>query len=205
MFTGIVGHIGRFRGFRQGKKEMAVEAPGLGPGIAVGDSVAVNGVCLSVIRKDGGVLFFNLSRETLDCSTMGILRPGAEMNLETPLTLAAPLGGHLVSGHVDFTSRLLRLVPKKPGRRLVFSLPSAFKPYFVTKGSVAVDGVSLTVAALEPASFEVEIIPLTLEKTSLGRLKGGDVVNVECDMIGKYVYNWITRTQKSSSRTEPYG
>lgn len=192
MFTGIITHTGQFRGYRKGRAELALEAPGLVGRVAIGDSVAVDGVCLTVIRRDARLVFFNLSRETLDHSTLGTLRAGGAVNLELPLTLAAPLGGHLVSGHVDFRAKLLKSTPRKPGRRLEFSLAREFRPYFIPKGSAAVNGVSLTVAALGPSSFEVEVIPVTLEKTNLGRLKPGGAANVECDMVGKYVYNWIT-------------
>ena len=196
MFTGIIAHSGLFRGYRQGKKEMALEAAELAGRLAVGDSLAVNGVCLSLVRVEARFLVFNLSRETLDRTTLGRLRPGQELNLELPLTLAAPLSGHLVSGHVDFKARLLRSTPRKPGKRLTFSLPHEFRPYFIPKGSVAVNGVSLTVAALSQTAFEVEIIPITLEKSNLRALRAGEEVNVECDMVGKYVYNWITQTKK---------
>jgi riboflavin synthase len=196
MFTGIITHEGLFRGYRKGRAELALETPGLVGRVAVGDSVAVDGVCLTVIRKDARLIFFNLSRETLDRSTLGALRAGSAVNLELPLTLAAPLGGHLVSGHIDFAAKLLKSTPRKPGRRLEFSLAHEFRPYFISKGSAAVNGVSLTVAALGSSSFEVEVIPVTLEKTNLGRLKPGDKANVECDMVGKYVYNFISSRKK---------
>jgi riboflavin synthase len=196
MFTGIITHEGLFRGYRKGRAELALETPGLVGRVAVGDSVAVDGVCLTVIRKDARLIFFNLSRETLDRSTLGALRAGSAVNLELPLTLAAPLGGHLVSGHIDFAAKLLKSTPRKPGRRLEFSLAHEFRPYFISKGSATVNGVSLTVAALGSSSFEVEVIPVTLEKTNLGRLKPGDRANVECDMVGKYVYNFISSRKK---------
>jgi len=196
MFTGIIAHSGLFKGYRQGKKELTVEAPDLAGRLTAGDSVAINGVCLSVIRKDRRFLFFNLSRETLDRTSLGTLRTGEELNLELPLTLSSPLSGHLLAGHVDFKAKLLRLTPRQPGKRLTFSLPPEFKPYFIPKGSVAINGVSLTIAALSPGSFEVELIPITLERSNLCRLRTGNEVNVECDMIGKYVYNWITQTNK---------
>lgn len=201
MFTGIITHSGVFKAYRQGKKEIAVEALGLAPRLAVGDSVAVNGVCLSIIRKDHLLLFFNLSQETLGLTNLGSLRSGVKLNLELPLTLSSPLSGHLVTGHVDFKTRLCRAIPRKPGKRLVFSLPREFTPYVIPKGSIAVNGVSLTVAALGKASFEVELIPITLEKSNLGDLRPGEEVNVECDMIGKYVYNWITLGNREKSRT----
>ena len=193
MFTGIIHHSGVFKGFRLGKKEMAVEAPTIPAQIGTGESVNVSGVCLSLIRRENRILFFNLSQETLQRTTLGVLRPGAALNLELPLSLSSFLSGHLVAGHVDFTAKVLKIVPRKPGQRLTLSLPREFRPYFIPKGSVAVNGVSLTVASLGPSSFEVELIPITLEKSNLTGLRAGDEVNVECDMIGKYVYNWTTQ------------
>jgi len=189
MFTGIISHRGTFKGYRRAKMEMILEAPGFVRRLSVGDSVSVDGVCLSVVRKDSRRLFFNLSRETLALTTLGSLRPGTEVNLELPLTPSSLLGGHLVSGHVDYKARLLRSVPRAPGKRLVFSLPPEFRPYIILKGSVALNGVSLTIAEVGPTSFEVELIPITLAESDLGAVKPGDEVNVECDMIGKYAYN----------------
>ena len=191
MFTGIITRQGTFRGFRQGRKEMLVEAPGFAAKLAAGESVAVNGVCLSLLASDRDGLRFNLSRETLEKTTFGALRPGDRLNLELPLTLASPLSGHLISGHVDAVSKVLKVSSRPPGKRVTLSFPPALRPYFIPKGSVAVDGVSLTIAALGPSSFEVELIPLSLEGSNLGLLRGGAAVNLECDMIGKYVYNWL--------------
>ena len=191
MFTGIIGHQGLFGGFRRGRQEFLVEAPELAGRLRPGDSVSVNGVCLSLLGADGGALRFNLSRETLDRTTLGGLGPRARLNLELPLTLETPLGGHLVSGHVDAVGKVLRVAERRPGRRLTVSFPRDLKPFFVPKGSVAVDGVSLTVASLGPSSLDVELIPLTLEGTNLGSLRAGAAVNIECDMVGKYVYNWL--------------
>lgn len=191
MFTGIITHSGEFGGYRRGKMELGVRAAGIADKVGPGDSVAVDGVCLTVIRVEGGTLVFDLSRETRDRTTLGALRPGTRLNLELPLTLAAPLGGHMVTGHIDTTAKLVRSVPRRPGRRLVFTLPPAERPFFIPKGSVAVNGASLTVAALGPATFEVEIIPATLERSNLAGLRPGSAVNVECDMIGKYVYNFL--------------
>jgi len=193
MFTGIIQHAGVFKGFRLGKNEMAVEAPTIPVQIGTGESINVDGVCLSLIRRENRTLFFNLSRETLERTTLGALRPKAALNLELPLSLSSFLSGHLVTGHVDFKAKVLRMTARKPGKRLTLSLPGEFKPYFIPQGSVAVNGVSLTVASLRPASFEIELIPVTLEKSNLTGLRTGDRVNVECDMIGKYVYNWITQ------------
>ncbi len=197
MFTGIISHQGRFRGFRQGRSEILVEAPGVAPRIAPGDSVAVNGVCLTLTGTHRDALAFDLSRETLAKTTLGSLKPGDRLNLELPLTLAAPLSGHMVSGHVDAVGTVVRVSSRPPGKRLSVSFPAALRPFFVPKGSVAVDGVSLTVAALGPSSFEVELIPTTLAATNMGALRAGARVNLECDMIGKYVYNWLSRGHKA--------
>jgi riboflavin synthase len=192
MFTGIVQYAGKFVGFREGRTEMAVEAVIPAGKIGHGGSVAVDGVCLSLVKAEGRTLVFNLAQETLARTTLGGLRPGARLNLELPLTLADPLGGHLMSGHIDFTTKTVSVTPKRPGRRLVFSLPAAQRKFFIPKGSVGINGVSLTVAALGPATFEVELIPVTLDKSNLTDLRAGDAVNIECDMIGKYVYNFTS-------------
>lgn len=196
MFTGIVSHQGRFIGYRRGRSEMALEAPGLAAKLAAGDSVAVNGVCLTLVGADRDALRFDLSRETMAKSTLGALQAGACLNLELPLTLAAPLSGHLVSGHVDGVGTVARTSSRPPGKRLAVSFPAALRPFFVPKGSVAVDGVSLTIASLGPSSFEIELIPTTLATTNMGDLRGGSRVNLECDMVGKYVYNWLSQGHK---------
>ena len=197
MFTGIISHQGRFRGFRKGRSEMAVEAAGLAGKLAVGDSVAVNGVCLTLTGGDRGVLRFDLSAETLAGTTLGSLKAGDRLNLELPLTLAAPLGGHLVSGHVDGVGSVVRVSARPPGKRLALSFPPELRPFLVAKGSVAVDGASLTVASLGPSSFEVALVPTTLAATNLGALRPGAKVNLECDMLGKFVYKWLSRGHKT--------
>lgn len=197
MFTGIISHQGIFRGYRGGRAEIAVEAPGLAARIAAGGSVAVDGVCLSLAGAGGDELRFDLSRETLAKTTLGALRPGDRLNLELPLTLAAPVGGHLVSGHIDGVGKVLRVSARAPGKRLAVSFPAALRPYLVPKGSVAVGGASLTIASIGASSFEVELIPLTLSGTNLGALRAGARVNLECDMVGKYVYNWLSKARAS--------
>jgi riboflavin synthase len=196
MFTGIINHLGLFKGYRQGKQEIAVEAPSLSLRLEVGDSLAVNGVCLTLIKKEKKDLFFNLSQETLQRTNLGALKPRDPLNLELPLTLSSGLSGHLVTGHVDSRGKVLRMVGKKPGKRLTVSFPPELRRYFIPKGSVALNGVSLTIAALGPTSFEVELIPLTLKNTNLAGLRGGDELNIECDIIGKYVYNWMTQRNR---------
>lgn len=192
MFTGIIVSTGLFKGYRRGRHEMQLEAADLAPKLEPGASLAVNGVCLSLVSKDKGALAFDLSQETLGRTNLGALRPGARLNLELPLTLGSLVGGHLVSGHVDAVGKVVRLAEKRPGKRLLISFPSGLRPYFIPKGSVAVNGVSLTIAALGAATLEAELIPLTLNGTNLGGLRSGDPVNLECDMVGKYAYNWYS-------------
>jgi riboflavin synthase len=189
MFTGIISHLGTFKAYGRGKQELHITAPALAAQIDRGDSLAVNGACLSLVRRESGILVFDLSRETLRLTNLGGLRPGEKLNLELPLTLESPLSGHLVAGHVDGRGRVLRSVPRETGKRMTISFPKQIRPFFIPKGSIAVNGVSLTVAALGASSFEVEIIPMTLKNSNLGSLSPGREVNLECDMIGKYVYN----------------
>jgi riboflavin synthase len=196
MFTGIIQWLGAFQGYRQGRREMAVAAPALFPDLGVGESIAVNGVCLSLTRREGNVLFFDLSRETLDKTNLGSLRSGAKLNLEPPLSLQSLLSGHLITGHIDGRGRVLRVAERGPGRRLVISFPRELRPYFIPKGSVAINGVSLTIADLGPSSLDLEIIPLTVEKSNLDDLRPGQEVNLECDILGKYVYNWLERRNR---------
>jgi riboflavin synthase len=191
MFTGIIQAAGIFRGFRDAGREMLIDAPAVAERLAIGGSLAVDGVCLTLVRKEKGRLVFNPAKETLARTEFQNRRVGDPLNLECPLTLADPLGGHLVTGHVDFSAPVKRLSSRPPGRRLVISLPREFRPFIVAQGSVALNGVSLTVAAVGTDTFETELIPATLETTNLSRLRAGSTVHVECDLIGKYVYNFF--------------
>lgn len=197
MFTGIITHQGTFAGYRRGRQELVIEAAGLADKIHPGDSLAVNGVCLSLLGAERGSLRFNLSEETLSLTNLGTLKPRERLNLELPLTLASPLSGHLVSGHVDAVGKILRTAERSPGRRITLSFPREVRPFLVPKGSVAVNGVSLTIASLGPSSMDIELIPLTLARTNLGGLRAGAAVNLECDIIGKYVYNYLVKDRKT--------
>jgi len=190
MFTGIISFSGRFKTYSLSKQEMSLEAPELQSVMEIGESLAVNGVCLSLIRVEKSVLAFNLSTETLQKTTLGSLRFGQRLNLERPLTLSQPLSGHLVTGHVDGCGKIVNIQSRKNGKRFTVSFPDDLKPFMIPKGSIALDGVSLTIAALHPSLLEVEIIPITLSSTNLNEWKSGQNVNIECDIIGKYVYNW---------------
>ncbi|MGD1009979.1 MAG: riboflavin synthase [Candidatus Aminicenantales bacterium] len=197
MFTGIITHQGLFSGYRRGRQKLLIEAPGLTDKLRPGDSVSVDGVCLSLLGAEKGSLRFNLSLETIDRTTLGVLKHHDRVNLELPLTLASPLSGHLVTGHVDAVGKILRTAERRPGRRITVSFPKRIRPFLVPQGSVAVNGVSLTIASLGPSSMDIELIPLTLEGTNLGGLRAGASVNLECDIIGKYVYNWLVKGQKA--------
>jgi len=156
----------------------------------------VNGVCLTAEEVKGREVSFHLSRETLERTNLGRLRPGEEVNLEPPLKVGEELGGHLVLGHVDGVGR----VDRREGEKIWFSAPPEVLPYLVPKGSVAVDGVSLTVVGLAPPLFSVALIPYTLERTNLGRRKPGDEVNLEADILAKTVARLMEPYRKSLAR-----
>jgi len=195
MFTGIVEELGRVRSLedRAGAARLVVDCATVNRDSSVGDSVAVNGVCLTAVEVAGEALSFDLARETLDRSTLGGLRAGDPVNLERPLTLATRLGGHLVQGHVDGVAAV-RLVDRNGAEASIrIALPSSLRPYVVEKGSIAVDGVSLTVTVVDDEGFEVALIPHTLAATTLGERGPGDGVNLEADVVAKYVENLARR------------
>jgi len=190
MFTGIINHLGYFKEYGLGKTVLSIEAPSVTSKLAIGESLAINGVCLSLIKKEKNILSFNISEETYHHTNLGCLRRKDMLNLELPVTLSTPLSGHMVTGHVDTTGKILKIVLSGKGKRFTFSFPEKLRFYFVPKGSVCINGISLTIAAISSLSFEIELIPITLENTNLGFLRAGDTVNIESDIIGKYVYNW---------------
>jgi riboflavin synthase len=152
-----------------------------------GASIAVNGVCLTVVDLDGSSFSADVMQETLQRSSLGALRPGDAVNLERPLALSDRLGGHLVQGHVDGTGEIRERIPGEHWELVRVSLPAALRQYVVEKGSITVDGVSLTVVDVDEDSFRVSLIPTTLELTTLGRKGIGDPVNLEVDIVAKYV------------------
>lgn len=196
MFTGIITHIGIFREYRTGKQEIAIEAGEIASRLEINDSLAVNGVCLSLTRKEKTILCFDLSKETLSQTSLGSLHRGDRLNLELSLTLSSPLSGHLVTGHIDSTGKVMAIQKRGAGKRMTISFPPDLRSFLILKGSVAIEGVSLTIAELKSLSFEVELIPITMNNSNLGLLKPGNTVNIECDIIGKYVYNWLSKTKK---------
>ncbi len=194
MFSGLVEEMGRVRRVEHDgdRARLAIEAALTAEGSGIGASVAINGVCLTVIEADDRTLAFDVAPETLRVTALGTLRPGDPVNLERPLRLGDRVGGHLVTGHIDGVGTLQAVTPAGEGRELTITLPSpALEPYLVTKGSVAVDGVSLTVASLIPAGFRVAIIPHTAQITTLGLKGPGAKVNLEMDLIGKYLHRLV--------------
>jgi len=190
MFTGIVLATGRLVAAvaKGGDLELGIDAAALGPGrLAVGDSVSVEGVCLTVTRLDGAVFYADVSRETLAKTTLGTLKHGARVNLEPSLRAGDPLGGHLVSGHVDAVGTLISAQEDARSWRLQFELPVALMRYVAPKGSICVSGVSLTVNEVGGRRFDVNIIPHTREATTLGELRAGAMANIEIDTIARYI------------------
>jgi riboflavin synthase len=189
VFSGIVEERGRVRslGPDPAGPRLEVESRTAAADAAVGASVAVDGVCLTVVALDDDVMAFDLTGETLARTSLGRLRPGDGVNLERPVTLATRLSGHLVQGHVDGVGEVTEVVPEGEGVRMTIRPPDGLGRWLVEKGSVAVDGVSLTVAALRDDSFEVALVPHTLEVTTLGDRRRGDPVNLEMDVLAKYV------------------
>ena len=194
MFTGIVEELGEVARLarRQGAWRLTVKADRVPEGSEPGGSLAVNGVCLTVAERGGSFLTFDLGPETLGVTALGDLTAGDPVNLERPLALGAPLGGHLVLGHVDGVGTVVTAAAEGDTVRLRIALGDpTLERYLVPRGSVAVDGVSLTVAALHPGAFEVMLIPHTLAVTTLGRRRAGARVNLEMDVIGKYLYRFF--------------
>jgi riboflavin synthase len=195
LFTGIVEELGALvvSDDLGTAARFTVRGPLVTSDARHGDSIAVNGVCLTVVEVGGDTFTADVMKETLDRSSLGALRAGDPVNLERAATLATRLGGHLVQGHVDGTARLLERVPDEHWEVVRFSLPAALGRYVVEKGSITVDGVSLTVSAVDAESFSVSLIPTTLGVTTLGKKDAGDLVNLEVDVVAKYVEKLLER------------
>lgn len=189
MFTGIVRELGTVEAVdvAPGGARIRLAAPAAAAAAAAGDSVALNGVCLTVTAVEGGCLAFDAVPETLSRTSLAGLGAGDRVNVEPALRAGEPLGGHIVQGHVDGVGRVRALAAEGDGARLTVEAPPQLLRYCVEKGSIAVEGVSLTVAALLPDAFEVALVPHTLGATTLGLLRPGDTVNLEADVLAKYV------------------
>ena len=193
MFSGIVAAIGRIAHLQPLEKglRLTVEATGLDlSDVAIGDSIAHDGVCLTVIEKAGGAYKVDVSRETLDC-TVGLDAPG-EVNLEKALRLSDRLGGHLVTGHVDGVGEVLKFEPIGESHDLVIRAPQPLAKYIARKGSITVNGVSLTVNRVDKTDFSINLIPHTVAMTTLRQLKPGSRVNLEIDLIARYVERMLS-------------
>jgi riboflavin synthase len=199
MFTGIILATGRVASLTEkgGDLELGVDAPQLDlDRVAIGDSISVQGACLTVTRKEGTCFYADVSRETMAKTTLGALRAGSRVNLEPSLRAGDALGGHWVSGHVDAVGKLAALVQDARSWRLEFELPMSLMRFVAAKGSICIDGVSLTVNHVGGRRFGVNIIPHTLQATTLGGLEVDDGVNVEIDVVARYLDRLMTKTEE---------
>ena len=190
MFTGIIQAIGTIARVepRSGDTRLVIDATGLDMAdVAIGDSICVSGVCLTAVAIDASTFAADVSIETLSCTTLGMLKSGDCVNLEKSLRLADRLGGHLVSGHVDGVGQVVAVEPDARSQRWVFEVPSALSRYIAAKGSVCIDGVSLTVNEVAANRFGVNLIPHTIGATTFQDKRVGDAVNIEVDLIARYV------------------
>ena len=196
MFTGIVRERGRVVAAEQGKNgqgvSLRIEAPATAAATKPGDSIAVAGCCLTATAVENGSLAFNAVPETIARSNLGRLAEGAEVNLEPALRVGEPLGGHFVQGHIDGLGRVRSLEPEGEGARLRLELGRELLRYCAVKGSLAVYGVALTIAALDDETVEIALVPFTLQETTLSALGLGDEVNVEVDLLAKYAERLAT-------------
>jgi riboflavin synthase len=196
MFSGLIAYLGTVAALERdprGGVRLRVDAPGaVAEGVAPKDSVAIGGVCLTVVEHDATSMSFDVVPETLERSALGALAVGSPVNVELSLRLGDRLGGHLVYGHVDATARIAAKIPEGQGHRLSIETPPAMARFVVEKGYVAVDGVSLTVAAVRDGRFEIALIPETSARTTLGSKGPGDVVNLEIDPIARYALSAAT-------------
>lgn len=197
MFTGIIVATGGVTSLTEkgGDLELGIDAAGLDLArIALGDSVSVQGACLTVTRLEGTRFFADVSRETMAKTTLGGLSAGSRVNLEPSLRAGDALGGHWVSGHVDAVGKLRAVVQDARSWRMEFELPGSLMRFVAPKGSICVNGVSLTVNTVEGRCFDVNIIPHTHQVTTLGELRPGDGVNIEIDVVARYLDRLMTRT-----------
>ena len=203
MFTGLVTEVGQVvaLAMRSGGAVLKVRAPGAAAGASTGDSIAVDGACLTVTARNGHDLSFDLSGETLGATTLGAARTGRKVNIEPALAAGARLGGHMVTGHVDAVGRIAEVSAEGMATRLTVEAPPEVMRLLVDKGSVAVDGVSLTVAGLMEArgAFGLVIVPHTARETTIAQRRPGDRVNLETDIIGKYVWSYLNKGSQSPS------
>lgn len=192
MFTGLIESVGELVAreiFEHGER-LHITAP-IADALSVGDSISTSGVCLTVTALTSSAWSVDVSPETLRVTTLGKIEPGRLVNVERPLRVGASLGGHFVQGHVDGVGSLVDVAEEGEFHRITVSYPAVLAPFMVSKGAIAVDGVSLTIADLRNGEFDVQIVPHTWRATALQRARVGDPVNLECDMLGKYVIRFL--------------
>ena len=204
MFTGIVEELGEVVAVEPltDASRLTVRGPLVTSDAGHGDSISVNGVCLTVVSNDGGAFTADVMSETLKRSSLGALVPGSPVNLERAVRVSDRLGGHVVQGHVDGTGEILSVTPDEHWTVVRVALPDGLGRYVVEKGSITIDGVSLTVSAIEDAWFEVSLIPTTLGLTTLGAKGPGDPVNLEVDVIAKHVEKLLQSGLRPAGTTE---
>ncbi|AJD28815.1 riboflavin synthase [Clostridium botulinum] len=193
LFTGIVEEVGRILKIEEGKDFLHISIEGskvLNP-LNIGESVAVNGVCLTVTSFNSNSFTADVMTETLNKSSLGTLSKGSLVNLERAVTLNKPLGGHIVSGHIDGTGEIINMKKEGIATLLEIKAKENLLKYMIPKGSVALDGVSLTLVDIKGKSFTVSLIPHTIEETILVNKNIGDIINIECDVLGKYIYKFM--------------
>ncbi len=204
MFTGIIEQTGTLVSLtdRGGVRRITVEAPGIASRLREGDSLGVSGVCLTALDPDATYFHADLAQETLDRTSLGSLAAGARVNLELPTAAGSPLGGHIVQGHVDSTGEFLSLEALGDDNWwLRIRVPAELDPFLVYKGSIAIDGISLTIAAIEGDALSVTIIPHTYRNTTLGTYRPGARVNIECDILAKHVEKLLRKLDLKTGLT----
>lgn len=202
MFTGLIEEMGVVQAIRRegGVTKLAISGKGVRTDLSIGDSIAVDGTCLTVTMVQDGLFEVDLTDETLIRTTLGDLGPPDQVNLERPCRISDRLGGHIVTGHTDGVGTILEIRESGGTWWFAFSYPEALRPLLVEKGSVAVDGISLTVAGLSDVSFGIAVIPHTYRHTTLGTKRVGQRVNLEADLLGKYVIRYLEGLQASGRR-----
>jgi len=197
MFTGLVQAVGtlRSREPRGGDLRLRIEAGSMPMDVQLGESIAVSGVCLTVVDFDATGFSADVSNETLACTTLGALRDGAPVNLERALRASDRLGGHLVSGHVDGVGRVASIEPDARSQRWRIAAPAALQRYFAAKGSVCVDGVSLTINGVDPEGFDVNLVPHTVAHTAFASVGVGASVNIEVDVLARYIERMLEKRE----------
>lgn len=201
MFTGLIENVGRVEAVTRDASGIRITlATPLASELVPGESVSINGVCLTATHLDGARMHADIGPETARVTTLGTLQPGQPVNLERSMRADSRFGGHFVQGHVDGVGELRSVRAEGDARWLTIRFPAALAPFIVRKGSIAVDGISLTVAELRDAEFDVMIIPFTWEHTNLSSLRTGDQVNLEGDMVGKYVARAVALTRVGEGR-----